>query len=158
MIRISAAIVFLAVVACAGTTRVAAETEWRLVTDRAESMPMDQVLYLVASDASDRLTVVGTEGEISDVARVTFEAVETTGIVSPVRDNKDTLVLVDNAIIVYGLGRDAIVRIYSTDGTLRRSAGLSSSAGSGCRVSLAGLPAGIYIADILGRTVKILKN
>lgn len=67
---------FLIVVTLFSGLRAVAATEWQLVADRGERMPLDHVVCLMAGDASDRLTVVGIERNISDVGRVSFEAVE----------------------------------------------------------------------------------
>lgn len=156
--RFSVAFCIFSLSLMVGSLKSMAAIEWQLIADGNEKMPLKEVLYLLGSDASDRLTVVGSVRNIPDVAKVTFEAAEVSGISSPVIDTNQTeLIHADNYITVYGLNRDADLDIYSADGRLMLSVPVRAS-GTHVSVPLTGLRAGVYVASLLDRSVKIIKK
>lgn len=156
--RFSVAFCIFSLSLMVGSLKSMAAIEWQLIADGNEKMPLKEVLYLLGSDASDRLTVVGSVRNIPDVAKVTFETGESSGILSPpICDILETIVCVDNVITVYNLSNSGNLRIYTTEGRLIHSTDLLVAGGK-TEISIASFTPGIYIANINGRSVKIIKK
>ena len=136
------------------------ETGWVLVADGKETMPMDSVICLVASDASDRMLVVGTHWTIDDVTRVWFEEAEMTVIhnVRQQQSNTDiNIISANNTLFVNGLNGDTNMQIFTTDGQLVHTIYLTPTDGT-AKVFIGNLTPAIYILKIANCSVRILKK
>lgn len=132
---------------------------WTLVADRSETMPLDRVVCLIASDGSDRMMVVGLDKTLDGVGCVRFEQTENSSL-NAVQDisNKDISILsVNNIITVSGLAVDSPIEIYTSDGRLLRSINLTAS-GYDIEINVCDLAAGIYIVKISESSFKIIKQ
>lgn len=133
--------------------------DWTLVADRVQSVPLENVVCLLSSDASDRMTVVCEDGNsIYDVARVTFSSDSYNAGVSTTTIADQTLAFsADSRLIVTGLRKSGHLRVYAADGkccldTELRAADESRS------IDISRLPAGVYLAEIKGVSIKFVKK
>lgn len=146
-------------IAVAGGCGIINASEWQLVADRTEKMPLYKVVCLLSTDNSDRMTVVGLEKSLYNVGRVTFEHSGSSSIedvTSPV--DTPSILPANSSITITGLTRDASLSIYTTDGRLIESNSLRVSDGPSIEISIAHLNSGLYIVKILDSSVKILKR
>lgn len=138
----------------------AAAAEWWLVADGIDTMPMDSVICLVASDDSDRMMVVGTDRVIGGVAKVWFEAFEDSAVpeVWQQHSHADVGILYTGEwLTMSGLHADADVRIYAANGRLVRACRLKATDGT-ATIGVGDLSSGMYIVQIAGTSFKMMKK
>ena len=158
MIKISRFFILFLFALFTAVSADALETQWYLVADGTERMPMDSVICLVTSDDSDRMTVVGTERTITGVARVWFEASEENTL--PILQQSHitvNIISANNTLTINGLTTDTDMRIYANDGRRVCAHHLKATDGP-TTIFIGNLPSGIYIASILNRSFKFIKN
>lgn len=132
---------------------------WTLVADRVQSVPLSDVVCLLSSDASGRMTVVCEKNaSLYNVSRVTFSpegqdaAVDATFI-----PDEEISFVAGGQIMVTGLSKSATLRVYSADGRCCLSRELNAYEETQT-VDISGLTPGPYIAEIRGVTIKLLKK
>lgn len=133
--------------------------DWTLVADRVQSVPLEKVVCLISSDASSRMTVVCEDGNsIYDVARVTFSSDSYNAGVSTTTLADQTLAFsADSQLIVTGLRKPGHLRVYAADGKCCLDAELQA-ADESRRIDISRLPAGVYMAEIKGVSIKFVKK
>lgn len=141
------------------STRVLAETEWVLVADGRETMPMDSVVCLVSSDTTDRMLIVGKHRTITNIAKVWFEEAEQTAVHSVKRQSNANINIIcaNNTVFVSGLNSATNMQIYTTDGQIVRTQYLTPVDGT-IKVHIDNLAPAIYILRIGDYSVKVLKK
>lgn len=135
-------------------------TVWCLVADRQTVIPLSEVQCLLASDASDRMSVLTTETTLTGVGRVTFRSVPVSGLSIPsvsLPGEPDVIVGSDR-LTVTGLDRAVgPVRVCALDGSVIHTVAAPTGA-SVIEVPIATLPTGVYILSVGGRAVKFAKK
>lgn len=137
-----------------------ATAEWRLIADGKETMPMDSIVCLIASDNSDYIQVVGTSRIINNVARIWFEDLETTAVHNVQRQQSDAdinIISADNMLYISGLKTDTKLRIYTTDGQLVRTLYLTPTNGI-ATLYIGDLASATYIYRIANYSLKFFKK
>ena len=125
----------------------AEDETWCLVTNKEVVIAMSDVACLAAADDESTFSVVLTSGNVvTGVARATFEKRIPTGI----RKTTDDPIRVGRDMSLEGVSPDTPVRVYDTEGKLRQK-------GTARYVSLASLPAGIYIIQVNNTSFKVKK-
>lgn len=146
-------------VMCVG--RISAQNDepvWHLVTDSRQYIPVEQVSYLLFADGADVFSVVKADSEvIADVRMVSFAKVALA--VEAVKDNGFDVSVFPNPVVselsVQGLREQAQARVLSVDGALLIEAAVAPGNG---RIDLSSLPAGMYVLQVNGTSVKFIKK
>ena len=138
----------LVVLALLRNPALAEESVWCMMTDSGISVAMSQVACLVAADDETTFGIVQKDGTVlTDVHRVTFDQTIPTGIQKP----EETIFHVTKELGLEGVAPDTPVNVYDTEGKLRQK-------GTAHLVSLASLPAGIYIIQVNNTSFKVRKQ
>lgn len=138
----------LAVLALFRTPALAEEPVWCLVTDDGIVVEMSQVTCLVAADDETTFGIVLQDGTVmAGVRRVSFDRTIPTGIAK----TEGAIFLVNKELGLEGIAPETPVSVFDTDGKLRLK-------GSARLISLAPLPAGIYIIQVNNTSFKIRKQ
>ncbi len=126
----------------------AEEPVWCMTTDKGVAVAMSQVACLAAADDDTTFGIVLQDGTVlAGVKRVTFNQTIPTGI----EKIEENVIRVSKELGLEGVAPNTPVCVYDTSGKLRQKATASL-------VSLASLPAGIYIIQVNNTSFKIQKQ
>lgn len=136
----------------------AAEKVWCIVTDSGQKIAMSNVSFILASDASETLSIVCNNGNVAyRVSKITFEQAEPTGI-SDIKDDSEssfTLLPASSSLLISGCAENTTVSVYDGSGRLVRQSVITSGSHE---ISLSGLTPGVYILKVGNRSIKFLKK
>ena len=117
---------------------------------------MSDVAYLLASDKASTFHIVCANGTIiSEVASVSFEEVNPTGVSLPEQKTAPQVVLDGDAVTLSGLAAGTSVGIYTVEG---QELSQRTVTGGETTMNIAGLPAGVYLLRTGKSTVKFMKR
>ena len=131
--------------------------EWAMVVDGTQQkVLMSDVAYLLASDKASTFHIVCANGTIiSEVASVSFEEVNPTGVSLPEQKTAPQVVLDGDAVTLSGLAAGTSVGIYTVEG---QELSQRTVTGGETTMNIAGLPAGVYLLRTGKTTVKFMKR
>ena len=137
----------------------AAEKVWCIVADSGQKIAMSNVSFMLASDASESLSIVCNNGiVIYNVAKITFEIAEPTGISDITDDSGEASFKVlpaSSSLQIMGCAEGSKIFVYDSGGKIVRQSIVTSS---DHEVSLIGLPLGIYILRLGNNSIKFIKK
>ena len=137
----------------------AAEKVWCIVTDSGQKIAMSNVSFMLASDASESLNIVCNNGiVIYNVAKITFEIAEPTGISDITDDSEEPsfkILPASSSLQIMGCAEGSKISVYDGSGRIVSQSIVTSS---NHEVSLMGLPSGIYILRVGNKSIKFIKK
>ena len=148
-----------AVALTAGTTMMA-EDVWYLETDTQQSIPMEDVSFLLAADDDEHFSVVTTgSGTIDGVTRATFALRTVSGVERHIAADGDKLSVfptsASSTLEVSGCRAGSKISVTSLTGQVVMGATATDGTAT---IDVSRLSTGCYILTVDGRSVKFIKR
>ena len=151
-------IILLLMMLLTGASYAADDQQWMLVEpESGQSVLMDNVGFLIASDYESTFSVVCLDGAVvSGCAEVTFKQGDASSIAVVRGDGTmPSIGYVNDAITISGLQAGGAVAVYDAAGMeVVQSTTVQGSA----TISVSGLPTGVYIVKAGAASIKFLKK
>ena len=135
----------------------AADFRWAMITQKGQTLFMNNVGYILNSDGSSSFTIVMNDNStIDDVTKVTFAKVDPS-VVKAVEYDSDGVYAkeVEGSLIITGCKAGKKAEVYSSNGKVLRS---QSFDGESCDIDVSTLAKGVYVLRIGNTAVKFLKK
>ena len=143
--------------ALVATMLQAADFKWAMITQKGQTLFMNNVGYILNSDGSSSFTIVMNDNStIDDVTKVTFAKVDPSGVKTIEYDSDGVYAKeVEGSLIITGCHAGNQAEVYSANGQVMRSQALC---GDSCDIDVSTLPKGVYVLRIGNTSVKFLKK
>lgn len=142
------------------TMSQAADFKWAMITQKGQTLFMNNVGYILNSDNGDgsgSFTIVMNDNStIDDVTKVTFAKVDPSGVKAIEYDSNGVYAKeVEGSLIITGCKAGNQAEIFSADGQVMRC---QSFCGDSCNIDVSTLPKGVYVLRIGNTAVKFFKK
>ena len=130
----------------------AADFRWAMITQKGQTLFMNNVGYILNSDGSSSFTIVMNDNStIDDVTKVDASGVKTVEFDSDGVYAKE----VEGSLIISGCNAGNKAEVFSANGQVVRS---ETFGGDNCDIDVSTLPKGVYVLRIGNTAIKFLKK
>ena len=135
----------------------AADFRWAMITQKGQTLFMNNVGYILNSDGSSSFTIVMNDNStIDDVTKVSFAKVDASGVKAIEYDSDGVYAKeVEGSLIISGCHAGNKAEVFSANGQVVRS---KTFGGDNCDIDVSTLPKGVYVLRIGNTAIKFLKK
>ena len=135
----------------------AADFRWAMITQKGQTLFMNNVGYILNSDGSSSFTIVMNDNStIDDVTKVSFAKVDASGVKAIEYDSDGVYAKeVEGSLIISGCNAGNKAEVFSANGKVVRS---ETFGGDNCDIDVSTLPKGVYVLRIGNTAIKFLKT
>lgn len=135
----------------------AADFRWAMITQKGQTLFMNNVGYILNSDGSSSFTIVMNDNStIDDVTKVSFAKVDASGVKAIEYDSDGVYAKeVEGSLIISGCNAGNKAEVFSANGKVVRS---KTFGGDSCDIDVSTLPKGAYVLRIGNTAIKFLKK
>ena len=136
----------------------AADFRWAMITQKGQTLFMNNVGYILNSDGSSSFTIVMNDNStIDDVTKMTFAKIDVAGIDAPqtITDDAVYAKVIEGTLSISGCKAGTAVEIFSANGQLCRRATVQ---GEHTDINVSQLASGIYLLRVGKTTIKFQKQ
>ena len=135
----------------------AADFRWAMITQKGQTLFMNNVGYILNSDGSSSFTIVMNDNStIDDVTKVSFAKVDASGVKAVEYDSDGVYAKeVEGSLIISGCHAGNKAEVFSANGQVVRS---KTFGGDNCDIDVSTLPKGVYVLRIGNTAIKFLKK
>ena len=135
----------------------AADFRWAMITQKGQTLFMNNVGYILNSDGSSSFTIVMNDNStIDDVTKVSFAKVDASGVKAVEFDSDGVYAKeVEGSLIISGCHAGNKAEVFSANGQVVRS---KTFGGDNCDIDVSTLPKGVYVLRIGNTAIKFLKK
>ena len=135
----------------------AADFRWAMITQKGQTLFMNNVGYILNSDGSSSFTIVMNDNStIDDVTKVSFAKVDASGVKAVEYDSDGVYAKeVEGSLIISVCHAGNKAEVISANGQVVRS---KTFGVDNCDIDVSTLPKGVYVLRIGNTAIKFLKK